>query len=178
VRKLKILFAGLSFCALVTTVNCKKTTNNTTVKQDSVFYSPWMALSMQGFIDNNGDTVYLQDFVTKHLDPSLLTKSLVIGYLGYPNPSGNDTIAQNSSEFSPTFQQIFLTDTVEVSSLNYDFSTVNSGYYYRYVIVPGNVLSTTSIRNYSEADLKKISYPDLTRALNTPAQGTAAKITN
>jgi hypothetical protein len=173
VRKLKILFAGLSLCVLISMVGCKKTYNTTTVKTDSVFYSPWLTLNMQVFFDNNGDSIYIQDFTTKNLGASVLTKSLVIGYLGFPNSNGTDTIAENASEFAPTFETVFLTDTVEVSSVNYNFSTANSGYFYRYVIVPANVVST-----YSPADLKKISFTDLSKALNTPLQGAAPKTTN
>jgi hypothetical protein len=138
---------------------------------------------MNGFIDNNNDTFYTQSFVSRSITADVVAKGLVIGYLGYPDGTG-DTVVENASEFAPTLQQLFVTDSIVVQSFggtsgpyfNYDPSS-GSGFLYRYVIIPGNVAAGTSINGLTQAQLKKISYPDLTKALNTPVKSAAAPTT-
>jgi len=80
----KIMAIGIvGLIGLVSTIGCKKTTNNTVVKQDSVFYSAWMQLKMT----NVGDTAYYQDISASRLTQTVLSTGVVLSYLGSPGSS-------------------------------------------------------------------------------------------
>jgi hypothetical protein len=159
VGKLKIFALIISLVGLISVIGCKKTTNNTVVMQDSVFYSPWTQLKMTTI----GDTVYYQDITASKLTQSLLNTGVVLSYLGSPGTS--DTAISNASDYG--LYQVLHVGYIEVQSYGYlnDFSYSNSGFLYRYVIIPGSVLTTTSLKNFSVQQLNKMSYTDVQKAI-------------
>lgn len=168
---LSALFVSVLFASLFSVAGCKKT--YTTVVQDSVFYSSWTPLKMTMDV-SNGDTAYYQDFSNSRLTAKVISRGAVVGYMGYPNTNG-DTVAQALSEFTPYVQQLFTVGAIEVlssSDLTYSASQ-NAGYLYRYVIIPANVLANTSLKGFSQQQLNKMSFTDVQKAINNPAQGSS-----
>ncbi len=171
-RKLKIAFPALflivSFASLFSVTSCKKTT--TTVVQDSIYHSPWIQLKMAY---DAVDTLYFQDFTNSKLTAKVISNGAVLGYLAYP--SNGDTVVQSVAELT-TFlgvQQIFTAGTIELQAfydLTYSASS-GQGYLYRYVIIPGNVLASTSLKGLSQDQLSKMKFTDIQKALSTQGQG-------
>jgi hypothetical protein len=170
VRKLKFvfpaLFAVVSFASLFSVSSCKKT--YTTVVQDSIYYSPWIPFKMTY---DSRDTLYFQDFPTKKLTAKVISSGVVLGYGGFP--AGGDTVIQSLSELTALYgvQQILWPDTIEVQSLSDLSYSANSGLLYRYVIIPGNVLATTSLKDMSHDQLSKMKFTDIQQAIKNPALG-------
>jgi hypothetical protein len=167
VRKLKILlpaFILIGFVAVMPVVSCKKT--YTTVVQDSVYHSGWMTINMKA--TNAGDTAYIQDITVKALTASVLRSGAVLSYVG--SPSNGDTAVYPASDVA--LYQVFDVNLIELQSFGYknDYSTSNSGLYYRYVIVPANVLTTT-LKGYSQDQLKKMSFTEVQSLLGPSAGG-------
>lgn len=180
-RKLKIVFSALFlivfFACLLSTAGCKKT--NTTVVQDSVFHSSWVPLDMQMQVEtdpttNLKDTFYAQEFANAHITAKVISGGVILGYLGYPG-NGSDTIVLPLAEqtvFS-SLQQVISPGTIDLIGYS-DYSyTTTSGYLYRYVIIPGNVLSNSSLSGLTQQQLNKMKFTDIENALKTPAQGTS-----
>jgi hypothetical protein len=176
VRKLKIVFPALvlivSFACLLPVTSCKKT--YTTVIQDSVFHSSWVALDMKMQVDNQNDTFYAQEFTNSKITAKVISGGVILGYLGYPG-NGSDTIVLPLAEqtaFS-SLQQIISPGTIDlVGYADYSYTTT-SGYLYRYVIIPGNVLANSSLSGLTQQQLNKMSFTEINNALKTPAQGTS-----
>ena len=114
------------------------------------------------------DSVYYEDFSNKHITASVLSHGAILGYLGYVNSSG-DTIAESPYDFSSFgVGQVFSVGAIEVFSpypndLTYSASQ-GYGYLYRYVIIPANVLSNSSLKNLTQQQLQKMSFTDVQKA--------------
>lgn len=166
-RKLKIIFPALFvvvlFLSLFSVSSCKKTYN--TVVQDSIYYSPWIPFNMKF---DSQDSIYYQDFTAKKLTAKVISNGVVLGYGGYP--AGKDTVIQSISELTALYgvQQVLWTDTIEVQSFANLTYTATSGLLYRYVIIPGNVLATTSLKNMSYQQLSKMKFTDIQQAIRKP----------
>ena len=65
---------------------------------------------------------------------------------------------------------------IELQSYGYkrDYSTTNSGYIYRYVVIPGSVLTTT-LKDFSKDQLKKMSFTDIQKMISPSAQGVSGQ---
>jgi hypothetical protein len=155
-------------------VSCKKTTTNNTVVKDSIYYSAWIPISMQF---DATDSVYFQDFSISKLTASIVSSGAVLGYFGYPTQSGDTAVLDQSTMAAYIgVQQIVSTGQLELDSpfpndLTYSAS---SGYLFRYVIIPGNVLSGTAYKNLSRDQLNHLSFTDVSKALNVPVEGNKA----
>ena len=157
------LFVVVSLASLFSVSSCKKTYN--TVVQDSIYYSPWIPFKMNY---DSQDTLYFQDFAAKKLTAKVISNGVVLGYGGYP--AGKDTVIQSLSELTAIYgvQQILWADTIEVQSF-FDLTyTATNGLLYRYVIIPGNVLATTSLKNMSRDQLNKMKFTDIQQAIRKP----------
>ena len=152
--------------------SCKKTYNTTVTSTDSVFYSSWQTLSMSP--TDAGDTLFYQDIDAPKITSSIMEHGAVLGYFGYEYQSG-DTVMLNASE---AVTQYIAVGLIELTSYG-DYSDY---YIYRYVVVPGTVSVTSTSTNgtvtttsYSAADLKKMSYKEVTSLLNIPSSGSGVK---
>jgi hypothetical protein len=171
VRKLKFLMlATASVTALLFTVGCKKTTNNTTVVKDSIYYSSWAPLVMSF---DNTDSVYFQDFDNSKITASVVSSGAVLGYFGLPNGSG-DTSAINAAELNVYFyiEQQISTGVLDVSAAE-DLSYANNGFLYRYVIIPGNVLANSSLKGLTQTQLQHMKFNDVEKALTNASTQSA-----
>ncbi|GGB12069.1 hypothetical protein [Puia dinghuensis] len=156
-RKLKFIFSAaalvVSIVSLISVGGCTK--NTTYQTKDSVYYSGWMTLSMTG---TNHDSLWYEDIAAKSVTASVLRSGAVLGYVG--SASSGDTTALSASEYG--FSQILNVGNIE---LQY-YLTDQSGLLYRYVVIPGNVLTTT-FKNFSQDQLKRMSFTDVQKAINT-----------
>ena len=151
-------------------VSCKKTTTNTTVVKDSIYYSPWIELSMTQDVPTAGDTVYYQDITASQVTSSIVSTGAVLGYFGYP-ASASDTVIYSEAGMAGIAYLTTIPGTIEVDA-NYDLSytpTNSNGYLFRYVVIPGNVL-VTSFNGVTQQQLQKMSFTDVQKALNASKQ--------
>ena len=146
-------------------VSCKKTTTNTTVIKDSIYYSPWMNMSMAF---NSTDSAWEETISASGLTQSVLSTGAVIGYVGIITATA-DTAAEASSDYFSTGYDI---GQIEFFSL-LDYSTATTGFLYRYVIIPGTVLESTSLAKLTKTQLQHLSFTDVQKAVSgtTAAQG-------
>ena len=173
--KFLILTATVSVTVL-SMVSCKKTTTNNTVVKDSIYYSPWIAMSMQF---DGTDSVYFESFTNSKLTASVVSSGAVLTYYGYPSGTGDTVVLDQSTMALYTFSQVaFTVDSIEVQTpypydLTYSASQ-GAGYLFRYVIIPANVLSSTAYKNLSRDQLNHLSFTDVSKALNEPVEGNKA----
>jgi hypothetical protein len=176
VRKLKIVFPAVVFIGLLSVVSCSKSNNNNSSSgKDSVFYSPWLTISMSA--TDAGDTAFTETISASRVTASIVSGGAVMTYLGEPGfPSTGDTAAESAVDFG--LYTTLVPGSIELASfgLNNDFTTSNSGLLFRYVVIPGTVLATTSLHNYTRQQLEKMSFKDIQNAINTPVQGTSSGI--
>lgn len=173
-RKLKIVFSALflivSFSALISVTGCKKTYN--TVVQDSVYYSSWTPLALTMHVGTNNDTVYYQDFNNSRITAKIISRGAVIGYFGQiVNKDTTLSVASDWATYYGVLQQLQV-GVLDLSAL-VDISYSKGGFLYRYVIIPGNVLANSSLKDMSKDQLSKMKFTDLQQALNN-AQGTVS----
>jgi hypothetical protein len=160
VSKLKFLLPAAVVIGMFF-VSCKKTTTNTTVVKDSIYYSPWIELSMTQDVPTAGDTVYYQDITASQVTSSIVSTGAVLGYFGYP-ASASDTVIYSEAGMAGIAYLTTIPGTIEVDA-NYDLS------YFRYVVIPGNVL-VTSFNGVTQQQLQKMSFTDVQKALNASKQ--------
>jgi hypothetical protein len=157
-------------------VSCKKTTTNTTVVKDSIYYSPWIAMNMQF---DGTDSVYFETFTNSKLTASVVSSGAVLTYYGYPTGTGDTAVLDQSTMALYTYAQVaFSFDSIEVQTpypydLTYSASQ-GSGYLFRYVIIPANILSSTAYKALSRDQLNHLSFTDVSKALNVPVEGNKA----
>ncbi len=159
---------------MLSVVSCKKTTTNTTVVKDSIYYSSWTPFSMQF---DATDSIYYEDFNNNAITADIVSHGAVLCYYGYPNSAG-DTVVLDASAFAAF---LYVQQSVTVGQLEIDAPYPNdltysasAGYLFRYVIIPGNVLSNTSLGNFSQQQLSRMSFTDVNKALNVSIQGTTS----
>lgn len=160
----------VSFSALISVTGCKKTYN--TVVQDSVYYSSWTPLSMTLNVSSNNDSIYFQDFNNSKITAKIISRGVIIGYFG--QVLSGDTTVSIASDWTPYYGvlqqlQVGVLDLSAFVNLSYN----NGGFLYRYVLIPGNVLANSSLKDMSKDQLSKMKFTDLQQALNK-AQSSAS----
>ena len=159
-RKLKFIFSAaalvVSVVTLISVGGCTKNTNNTYQTKDSVYHSAWTTLSMTA---SNGDSLYTEDFTAKAVTASIVRSGAVLCYVGGVLSSG-DTAASPAVDYG--LYSTFALGAIEVQSFGYKNDL--SGYLFRYVVIPGNVLTTT-FKNFSQDQLKRMSFTDVQKAI-------------
>jgi hypothetical protein len=160
--------AVCAFILFISVVSCKKTTTNNTVVQDSIYYSPWIKLAMTA---TNHDSAYYQVLTASKITAKVLGKGAVLAYMGQPGyPSTGDTAVEDLVAASAV--EYLSVGSIEVDSYGYlnDLSFSASGLLYRYVIIPGTVLASTSLHNLTQQQLQSMSLTDIQKAASTPAE--------
>jgi hypothetical protein len=175
VRKLKfLLLTAVSFTLIFSMISCKKTTNNTTVVKDSIYYSPWAPLTMTF---DATDSVYYQVFTNSQITASVVSSGAVLTYYGFPASTGDTVVLdQATMALYEGVQLTFAKDSLEIETpypndLTY---SATAGYLFRYVIVPANVLSSSAYKNLSREQLNHLSFTDVSNALNVSVSGNKA----
>ncbi len=176
-RKLKIFLLAATVIGFVSlTGGCKKTYTTVVQDKDTVFSSGWLAISDTGeIVDNFGDTGYIQTFQNKAITSAVVSDGVVLSYLGYIVGT-SDTASQQAIELG--VQTIYQVGSVTIESVPPDNGGIGDlngeGLYYRYVIVPGNVLATM---NLTPKQAKSMSYTAITAAVAKAKQSSPASIT-
>jgi hypothetical protein len=119
--------------------------------------------------DGQGDTAYVQTYNNSAITSAVVNDGIVLSYIGYISSSGTgtDTIAEQAVEYDVATN--FQTGSVTIESFPADdggfgdLSTTSTGLLYRYVIVPGNVLTTTGL---TRQQLKSMNFTEVTNVLN------------
>ena len=163
-RKLKIFFLVALAIGLVSVIGCSKSNNNNSspASTDSVLYSAWIPVAMK-LIPN--DTNYQQNIVAKSITQAVLDKASIMTYVEY---QGAVNLPSDFGVF-PTFT---------VGNINLFAGYDASGLSFRYVIIPGKALVTSSsgaVQTYTPAQLKNLDYSTLSKLLNIPASGDKLK---
>jgi hypothetical protein len=165
VRKFKIFFLTATIAGIISMIGCTKKTTTTTYTQDSVYSSNWITLAMTF---NGTDSDYEQTITAPAVTSSILNTGVVLGYGAYIS-SSNDTVEEAALEFD-------MYQTFQVGSIFLQSGYDNTGLFYRYVVVPGNVLAATKL---TPIELKSMSYTEVTKLLGTTAkQAAASTLTN
>lgn len=153
VRKVTTFLLAASAIAFFSLFGCSKS-NNSTPTRDSVFTSPWITLAMT---PNYTDSDYEQNISAPAVTSAILDYGVVLGYGAYLNAS-NDTVVSSALEYD-MFQ------TFSVGNILLQAGSNNSGLWYRYVVIPGSVLTTKGI---TPLQAKSLSYAEVTK-LFSPA---------
>jgi len=114
---------------------------------------------------NPTDSNYEQTISAPAITSAILNDGVVLGYGAYLNQS-NDTVVEQALEFD-MFQ------TFSVGNILLQSGFDNSGLWYRYVIIPGHVLTTRGItpveaRSMNYAEIMK-TFPPGARKSETPS---------
>jgi hypothetical protein len=134
---------------------------------DNIAYSAWIPVSLTQNVDNNNDTTYTQSITVSALTSSILDNGAVLSYIGIPGSgtSGTDTSVFSISEASTYFGA--LTQVLSVGEIDLLSLVDYSGVLYRYVIIPGSMLTTSTFKQYTKAQLQKMDYSTITKLVNT-----------
>jgi hypothetical protein len=140
---------------------------------DSVQYSAWKALAMTyAGKDSNGDSVFTQTIAAAAITSAIVNKGSVIGYLLVEDPLTGDSSVINASL---AFQEFVGVGKIDLLSYGTDWT----GYDYRYVIIPGKIVTTGasgSAKTYTGAQLDQLDYSTLSNILKIPATGSSLKL--
>lgn len=169
---MKIFFLAVIAIGFISVIGCKKSNNNNTVVsgKDSIYYSPWITLSM-GFsqIDpGTGDSAFEQVIAAKTVTAAIVSHGVVLTYVVQGLTNNGDTVISNAESILNPFLYVGSIDLYGLA----DFS----GALFRYVVIPGNVLTTSSLKDYSVQQLKTMSYTEVTGVLKAAAAKNAAPV--
>jgi hypothetical protein len=161
VRKVKIFFLSSAVVGFFSLVGCTKKTTTTIDHPDSVYTSNWVTLE---FTPNYTDSLYEEKITAPAITSDILQNGVILGYGSYIDPVSQDTVESAALEFG--IYQTFSINTILLQSI-YD----NSGLWYRYVIVPGHVLTTKGL---TPQQARSLSYAEATKLFGAPAKQVAA----
>jgi hypothetical protein len=175
VSKLKFFLGAAVVIGSFATTSCKKTTTNNTVVKDSVYYSAWIPLSTALQVDNAGDSFYVDEITASAITAKVISQGAIVGYFGYP-VSTTDTLIFNEAEFGYNTEVGISPGAIDIQSVVDLTYTGSTGYLFRYVIIPGNVL-TTSFNGMTQQQLNKLSFSDVQKAVNAAKQASGNTFT-
>lgn len=157
-KKVKILFLACLAIGFYFLTGCSKSnnTNTTTKTPDSVYTSAWITLAMDSVAASQD---WEQKIVAPAITSAVLQHGVLLGYGAFLN-NNNDTVVNQALEFN--MFQTFLVDTVWLQS---GFN--NSGLWYRYVVIPGHVLTTMGL---TPMQARSLTYAELTKLIAPAAK--------
>ena len=161
VSKVKIFFLTATVIGVFSLIGCSKSNSSTSTK-DSVYYSPWLTITMAP--TDAGDTAFTGTISASSITASVVRGGAVMTYLGSPGfPSAGDTAAESAVDYG--LYSSFVLGSIDLLSFGYgnDFSTSNSGFVFRYVVIPGTILETTGL---TRQQLSKMNYTEVTNLLH------------
>lgn len=162
-RKLKLAFLSLAAIGFFSLVGCTKKYITTVSGSDSVYTSSWITLSMQF---NTTDSAFEQTISAPSITSAILNDGVILGYGAYQVSSG-DTIVENAIDFG-LYQNNYVGN---ILLQNYGIDDTNL--WYRYVIIPGKVLTTKGL---TPLQARALTYAEMTRLL-APTTKTSASPT-
>ena len=107
---------------------------------------------------------------------AIVSDGIVLGYLGAPT-SSTDTAAALAAEYGVYTTYAVGSVTIDSNPGDDngagDISTSTSGFFFRYVVVPGSVLATN---NLTKQQAKSMSYTAITKLLSAAKTSSATSI--
>jgi hypothetical protein len=168
------LFSSLAAFVAFMVVGCSKGTTGPAgatgpAGPDSVLHSAWTQLSMTMGIDANNDTFYSQNITAAAITQNVLDSDLVLGYISFIDASGAENVFNASEEFEITYT----VGNIELIDYLGDLSYDNTGYSFRYIIVPGTILTNSAFKQYTKAQIKTMSYSTVEKLIGTSVTQTS-----
>jgi hypothetical protein len=171
-KNLKLLSVLVAFSALAI-VSCKK--GDTGPKgatgpagPDSILYSAWIPLNTQF---NTTDSLYEQSITASGLTGSILSTGVVESYVGFPNNGDTAVFNIYDPQLQATnglFSQLLFVGEIDVYATG-DYT----GELYRYVLIPGSVLTNGyNGKVYTKEQLKTMSYSQIQKTFNVSSSST------
>jgi hypothetical protein len=154
VRKVKIFFLTATVIGFFSLFGCSKSSNSAPAA-DSVFTSSWITLAMNY---NSTDSDYEQQISAPAVTSAILNYGVVLGYGAYLN-NANDTVVESAIEFD-------MYQTFSVGNILLQAGFDNSGLFYRYVIIPGHVLTTKGL---TPMQARSLTYAEVTKLISPAA---------
>ncbi len=129
---------------------------------DSILYTSWITLSTPL---NTTDSLYEEAITASSLTSAILSNGVVDSYIGFPN--SGDTVAINI--YDPQLQAIdgLISQFLFVGEIDLAATGDYSGALYRYVLIPGSILTTSTFKQYTKEQIKAMDFSTVTKLLNT-----------
>ena len=148
-RKVSIFFLTATIIGLFSLISCSKSSNKTVTTPDSVFTSPWITLALDS---SAADQDWEETIAAPAVTSAILDDGVVLGYGAYLD-ANNDTVVSAAIEFD-IFQTFY------VGNVFLQAGADDSGLWYRYVTIPGHVLTTKGL---TPIQAKSLSYAEITK---------------
>jgi hypothetical protein len=161
VRKVTIFFLTAATIGFFSLTSCTKNTTTTVNHPDSVYTSSWVTLAV---VLNATDSLYEENITAPAITSAILQDGVILGYGAYINTGNQDTVESAALEFG--IYQTFSVGNILIQSVYQ-----NSGLFYRYVIVPGHVLTTKGL---TPQQAKNLSYAEATKLFGSAASKSTA----
>ena len=134
---------------------------------DSVIHSKWITLSMDLNVTTGGDSIYTQTIAAPAITQKILDSGIVLSYLMFQD----NTNATNIVSAAPYFiNEFFYPAAIDLVSFN-DYS----GLGYRYVLVPGTVVTGNVVSGPAKGltikQLKDMSYSAVVKLAGESSSG-------
>jgi hypothetical protein len=128
---------------------------------DSVTYSPWIKLNTPF---NTNDSLFEQSLTAASLTQGIIDSGVILTYINLNQTAGQYDVIPISS-FSNEMVESYSVGTINILALN-DFT----GYFYRYVTIPGSVKTGPNsaerkIKGYTIKELKAMPYAQAQQVL-------------
>jgi hypothetical protein len=136
---------------------------------DSIIYSSWITLNTPL---NTTDSLYEEAITANALTSAAISSGVVESYVGFEN--GGDTAVFNIYDpqlqsISGLFSQILFVGEIDIAATGDYTSDL-----YRYIIVPGSILTTSTFKQYTKEQIKTMSYSTVTKLLKEATAKTSS----
>jgi hypothetical protein len=130
---------------------------------DTVYYSAWTTLTttLDTFTTNGvPDTLYVDTLQTPAITQGVLDSGVILSYV--QNYFNNDSSILNTLSYAG-FQDVHYL----VGEISIDAPFDVTGAKFRYVVIPGNILTqSATFKNYTKQQIKTMDFATATRLLN------------
>ena len=172
-KNLKLFSILCAFAALLV-IGCSKGSTGPAgpAGNANVLHSAWVTLATTY---NPSDSDYEEALTASAITSAIVDSGVVLSYIGYPGgaPNGTDTavftLSDASTYFGPATVEFYVGGIYIYSLSDY------TGLLYRYVIIPGSVLTNSAFKQYTKAQIKTMSYSTVQKLLgaSTTSPGVA-----
>lgn len=139
---------------LFSLTGCTKNNTTTVNHPDSVYTSAWITLQMNPVV---ADSDFEENITAPAITSSILQTGVVLGYGAFLD-NNNDTLVANALEF---MLESFTVGNILLQGAD------NTGLWYRYVVIPGHVLTTKGL---TPVQARSLSYAEVTKLLGLDAK--------
>ena len=168
------VFAALALGMVGCSKSSSSPSTSATIK-DTIYYSNWTTLNFTlEYADTTSfDSLFYEDITASKVTSTIISGGVVLSFIGIPGSglngaSGTDTLAINISDllgwsYGTTLSADLLPGNIEL----YGNHSSLEGVLYRYVVIPGSVLTTNSVlKGYTKEQLKKADFATISKALS------------